>query len=354
MTEGKDFEYAPQLVGNSSKTDTDLPQAIANQTTPKWTGAVRNLSVTNINTQELSWIDKATNALYENDYDLAMENLDLAAYSNGNPQAIALLGFCHEFGLAVTRDFVKAERFYLDASLHGNSLAFARLSFLRKYGRPGVKMDRVESSEYASRVDDKAIDWLQRAAENGMACGIYAYGNCYHDGVGRSQDAAIAFKLYTKAACMGDSNAIGILGYCYGEGFGTLKDETLAFEFYCKAANMGCSVAMYNSAHCLEDGIGIEANIEKAISWYKRSALMGNCHSQNSIGYIYEEGLGGNKDLRLAVHWYKISADQGYAWAQCNLGYCLQNGIGVAKSLKFGAIWYKRASIQGLSRYITI
>jgi Sel1 repeat len=58
----------------------------------------------------------------------------------------------YEFGIGTKQDFVKAEEFYVDAATRGDALACGRLSFLRKYGRPGVRIDRVEAEVWANRV----------------------------------------------------------------------------------------------------------------------------------------------------------------------------------------------------------
>lgn len=54
------------------------------------------------------------------------------------------------------------------AALNGNGLACARMSFLRKYGRPGISIDKVEAETWVRRVQDQgphAIDWLIMAAD---------------------------------------------------------------------------------------------------------------------------------------------------------------------------------------------
>lgn len=83
--------------------------------------------------------------------------------------AQALLGFAHEFGLGLdTQDFKEAETLYIAAANGGSGLAQARLAFLRKYGRPGVRIDRVEAEQWVKKVQEKgptAIEWLRQAAD---------------------------------------------------------------------------------------------------------------------------------------------------------------------------------------------
>ncbi|KAI8853387.1 hypothetical protein BC829DRAFT_382699 [Chytridium lagenaria] len=272
-----------------------------------------------------------------------------ANYHQGHVQAQAVLGFCLEFGIGTSQDFKAAEKLYLAAAVKGNGLAGARLSFLRRYGRPSVKIDRVEAEEWIKMVQKQgvaAVEWLIKAADqHGFASAEYALGVCYHDGVGVPKDPVKAVVYYKRSAAAGQPRGEGILGYCYGEGFGVDKDEKMAFSLYLSAAQRGESVSMYNVAHCYEEGIGVDKNLEEAIRWYVKSANLGNCYAQNSLGYMYEEGLGVDRDEWMAVH-----SEQGYPWAQCNLGFCLQNGIGMEKNEELGSFWYQKAAIQGHSR----
>lgn len=126
-------------------------------------------------------------------------------------------------------DFKGAEKLYIDGSMLGDGLCCARLAFLRKYGRPGVKINRVEAEEWQQRanaIGSKSVEWLINAAEQESdASAQYALGVCYHDGVGVDKDDRKAVYWYKLSAAQGHPRGQGILGYCYGEGFGVEKDE---------------------------------------------------------------------------------------------------------------------------------
>lgn len=266
----------------------------------------------------------------------------------GHPESLGVLGFCYEFGLGGTeKDFGLAEHYYLEAATHLDGLGMARLAFLRKYGRPNIKIDRSESEEWAKRVERQqkrhnhdTIRWIRQGAEryNHPAC-QYVLGVCYHDGIGVAKDEQLAFRWYRASAEQGNERGQGILGYCYGEGFGVAKDEIEAMRWYRLAAAKDETVAIYNVGYCYEEGIGVDKNVATAVDWYRRSAEQGNAFAQNSLGYCYEDGIGVGQDFALATHWYEQSAEQGYPWAECNLGYCYQNGIGVDKCDRLSAYW---------------
>ncbi|KAJ3073489.1 hypothetical protein HDU98_001417 [Podochytrium sp. JEL0797] len=281
---------------------------------------------------------------------------------DGHDLAQSVLGFCYEFGLGVDCDGKFAENMYIAAAMKGEGLAITRLSFLRRYGRPNVKIDRVEAEEWIKRVTEvgpTAVSWLTKIATEfansnnktpAFAAVIYALGVCFHDGIAVPLNADQAVRYYKRSADIGQPRARGILAYCYGEGFGVEKDEELAFLLYLEASSEGELVSMYNLAHCFEEGIGVEKDLDEAVLWYSKAAALGSCYAQNSLGFMFEEGVGVERNEARAAYWYKLSAEQGYPWAQCNLGFCLQNGLGIEENETLGAYWYQLAALQGHSR----
>lgn len=185
-----------------------------------------------------------------------------AAVRLGSIEAQALQGFCFEFGVGCEADFSLSEVAYKAAAKAGVGLAQARLAFLRRYGRPGVRIDRPEAEYWQNLINSKgyaAISWIVSAAEDeNHAAAQYCLGVCYHDGVGVERDACKAFQWYKKSAEQGHPRGQGILGYCYGEAFGCERDEVEAMKWYLKAAEQGESVAIYNVGYCLEEGLGCE------------------------------------------------------------------------------------------------
>ncbi|OMJ27518.1 hypothetical protein AYI69_g3042 [Smittium culicis] len=270
-------------------------------------------------------------------------------------QGITILGFCYEFGIGVECNYSKAEKLYTPPAIKGNALAQSRLAFLKKYGRPGVCINRTKAEYWALLVKEntcrESLNWLVSASnEHNLPEAQYALGLCYHDGIGAQTDEKMAFELYLKSAKQGNSRGQGILGYCYGEGFGVKQDKVEAVKWYLLAANQGESVAMYNLGYCYEDGIGVPRNPYLAVEWYKKAAERGNAFAQNSLGYCHEDGLGVRKNSKQAVKWYRLSALQGYPWAECNLGYCYQYGIGIEENPAMATYWYQRAASQGHAR----
>ncbi|KAJ3363617.1 hypothetical protein GGF31_000924 [Allomyces arbusculus] len=295
-----------------------------------------------------------------------------AAAEHGCVKARGLLGFCYEFGLGVTASFKNAEPHYQVAANAGHAVSMARLAFLRRYGRPHVRMNRGESELWQQRVArlgdpdmprlacnaTAALDpnprhgdplaWLWWAAETCMnAAAQYALGTCFHDGVGVEKSATTAVKWYRLSADQENPRGQGILGYCYGEAFGVEKDANLALKYYLLAANQGETVAMYNVGYVYEESIGVERNMEIAFQWYQRAAELGNALAANSLGYFYEEGFGCDKNIDQAVYWYRVAAEQGNPWAEHNLAYMYAYGTGVPQDDRLAYMWFRRSAEQG-------
>ena len=77
-----------------------------------------------------------------------------------------------------------------------------------------------------------------------------------------------AAELYERAANQGNEYAQYELGKMYEEGTGVKKDEKKAAELYEKAANQGNSKAQFQLGQMYEEGRGVEKNEKKAIEVY--------------------------------------------------------------------------------------
>lgn len=118
------------------------------------------------------------------------------AAQRGYLLAQTVLGFCYEFGIGADTDLKEAERLYIECAAQNEGFAQARLAFLRKYGRPGIRIDRVEADEWqakVSKIGPSSISWLMEAAEvENEASAQYCLGVCYHDGVAVEKNETLA------------------------------------------------------------------------------------------------------------------------------------------------------------------
>ncbi len=202
-------------------------------------------------------------------------------------------------------------------------------------------------SFYTQKDYAKAVEWFQKAADQGNADAQDWLGVCYYNGRGVQQDYKQAVEWYQKAANQGDAAAQNRLGVCYENGHGVQKDYDKAVEWYRKAANQGNASAQYNLGTCYENGHGVQQDYKQAVEWYRKAANQGNASAQINLGACYYNGRGVQQDYKQAVEWYRKAAKQGNASAQNWLGYCYENGHGVQKNITQAIEWYRKAAKQG-------
>ncbi len=159
---------------------------------------------------------------------------------------------------------------------------------------------------------EKAVEWYQKAAAQGLSSAQCNLGFCYESGRGVTQNYDKAVELYQKAAEQGNSNAQCNLGFCYEKGRGVTQNYEKAVEWYQRAAAQGLSRAQLNLGFCYEKGRGITQNYEKAVEWYQKAAAQGNSIAQCNLGLCYKYGKGVEINIGKAKEWLQKSADQGY------------------------------------------
>ena len=92
----------------------------------------------------------------------------------------------------------------------------------------------------------KAVEWFQKAADQGLAKAQYNLGDMYFYGQGVKQDYIKAVEWWQKAAEQGDAKAQFNLGNMYYNGQGVKQDYIKAVEWYQKAAEQGHAEAQFN------------------------------------------------------------------------------------------------------------
>ncbi|MGA2224972.1 MAG: PDZ domain-containing protein [Syntrophobacteraceae bacterium] len=129
----------------------------------------------------------------------------------------------------------------------------------------------------------EALQWFQKAAEQGYAEAQVNLGGMYFNGQGVEQDYAEAVKWFQKAADQGDTNAQNNLGVMYSKGQGVPKDYVEAVKWFQKAAKLGYAEAQYNLGLAFANGQGVPRNDAEALAWYRKAADQGDAEAQNKL-----------------------------------------------------------------------
>ena len=123
---------------------------------------------------------------------------------------------------------------------------------------------------------------------NDKATYLYQLGARYYwgdDNTERDLDKAIEY--LQKAADMGHDMAQNLLGVCFETGEGVEQNHEKAIELYTKASKQGNEYALYNLACYYEKGEGIEQDYEKTVELYTEAARRGYSKAQLCLGTLY-------------------------------------------------------------------
>ena len=197
---------------------------------------------------------------------------------------------------------------------------------------------------YETQDYKQAVQWFQKAAEQGYAKAQYDLGLCYENGTGVTEDLKQEMQWLQKAAEQGLAEAQVALGNCYRW---AAKDGSQAVKWFRKAADQGDTDAMWELATCYDKDGCVELDYKEAVLWYRKAAEQGCADAQYSLGYCYYYGKGVRKNYDQAVKWYRKAADQGNRLALTSLGQCYEHGNGVIQDYHEAARLYRKAVDQG-------
>jgi hypothetical protein len=146
-----------------------------------------------------------------------------------------------------------------DAANGGNAKAEYALALGYKNGGDDLAADPA-----------KALDWMTKAANQGLAVAQRTLGSWYEQGDGVAKDLAKARAWYERSAQNGDVQAMHNLGFFYAEGEGGLtKNAAQAEKWFKSAAEKGLTDSQVNLAILYSQGntFGIKPQMDKAYLW---------------------------------------------------------------------------------------
>ena len=119
-----------------------------------------------------------------------------------------------------------------------------------------------------------AVQWYEKAAQQGLAVAEYRLGSLYEKGVGVGRDMQRAKDLYQRAAEKGNTRAMHNLGVLAAEG--GKPNYTSAALWFGKAAEYGIRDSQYNLAVLLARGLGLPKDLVKSYTWFAIVAAAGD------------------------------------------------------------------------------
>ena len=148
------------------------------------------------------------------------------ASKSGHVYADSNLGRMYEFGYGTQQDIEAAIKLYEKAAANNHVWSQNNLGSLLSSGQYNIPVNY-----------EKAVEWFEKASEQGSQGGCMNLGWAYYNGYGVAQDYTKALEYYTKASSI--PQAKYRLGIMYAEGIGTKVDNVKAYTLLKEAYNSG-------------------------------------------------------------------------------------------------------------------
>lgn len=216
----------------------------------------------------------------------------LAEAESGNAEAQLELGEMYFSGKGIDRDFQKAAEWYEKAAWQGMAHAAYRLGLIYSNGL-GTEKNEKKGQEWFAR----QVELLKRAVREGDGFAAFRLGLLERDKQKADEWNAKAVELLSRAAVRGDTRAAMELALRYGIGDGVGEDRQKAREWLEKAAAFGNGLAALELGDMYFSGSGVEENERKAEEWYKKARVLledaarhGDSEAQGWLDYMNETG----------------------------------------------------------------
>ena len=319
----------------------------------------------------------------------------LEAAQNGNETAQFIVAQCYYSGDGVEQNADEGWKWMEKAA--ENNVAYAQYS---------CAMQMLSEQGNGPKDPAKAMEWLKKAAEQGMPEAQADLASAYLEGRNVEKDEKKGVEMLENAAQQGNPMAIAVLaayyinhstseedhtkgvvllqtlaaagdpdsqfnlGVCYMNSVGTkelvqeqklvndelkkmgegkeLTDLQIAAYWLEKAAEAGHPLAQQNIGLLIVQQI-IPGDQQKALEYIRKASESGLAQSQYTLGMLTLTGQAGVKqNTNEGIALLKKAAEGGMPQAQNDLGLIyMQGGNGVKQNAAMGYNWLKKAAAQG-------
>lgn len=203
------------------------------------------------------------------------------------------------------------------------------------------------AQNYTAQGNTPAHEKLLQDAYDGDAAAQFRVGGYYHQGAPHfPQSLEMALEWYQKAADQGHAQAQFISGYFYQTGQGTEKNLEKAVPYYTLLNEAGDLKASVNLAMAYEEMVNMPDHLRKAAVIYKHAAELGDAYSQYKTGLMYFEGTGFLQDDAKAFEWFEKSYQKDRKYAGAMLGSMYLSGRAVSKDIMKAAAYYQEDALK--------
>ncbi len=230
----------------------------------------------------------------------------------GAAQSQFLAGMLFEKGLGIEKDIVQALVWYQKAMDQGHREAKGQFEKLAGSSHKPANSQPNHQKTMKKVLDEARMggsaEDRQRMAQSAYMMARMSLSGVGPEGMPVEKNARAAFDYMQYAAEYGLAEAQSDFAMMFFEGIGTSKDERKAFEWFQKSADQGYPPAMHNVAAC---HFTVFNNQRSAFEWYLKAAVAGYEKSQLVVGLMFLEGVGVPLSLHEAMTWLQRAAAQG-------------------------------------------
>ena len=187
--------------------------------------------------------------------------------------------------------------------------------------------------------EERGIQLLHQAAEQGSAEALYRLAKRYAAGKGVPQDPKQARALMQKAAALGHLAAMREGADYLLQGYGGPKDVKAGFAQLRKAAEGGDPEALYWMGLFTVKGQYEGADASQAVAWLKKAAEKGHKRAHYYMISVYLNGVGVEESISEAYNWAWKGAEAGDLESAYLLGMSLMAGEDIPQDRVEGLKW---------------
>lgn len=193
--------------------------------------------------------------------------------------------------------------------------------------QPDTRDELTQAQQWLSGGEyDKAYQaYLRQAETRDNPLAQFTLGLFHQHGWGIAMDAERACQWYEKAAHNGIPAASHFLGDCYQNGTHRPVDYPAAIRWYREAADAGHTVSLCSIAALMMDGKGVSKDPQQALNLCQQAASGDSIPAQLQLGQFYLQGDESIQDPLQAVQWFNYAAERGSPEAYYYLGRIFEN-----------------------------
>ena len=272
------------------------------------------------------------------------------AAEQGDSDAQLFLGECYRDGDGIEQDYSEAAKWLMKSAEKGNASAQFELGYMYCSG-VGLEQDLL--------LADK---WIRMAAEQGDPEYQYLYGHMLDTGFAMScsRDGEKALEWFQKAADQGYVAAYLRLAQTYDELYED-DDENddyakNAFDWYLKCAESelddvdDCSEAEYHVAIGFFEGRGVEKNREIALTWFTKATEHGSYEACKWLRTFIKDAS--EEETHIVFDCLMTQAKKNDEACMCAVAECFSFGRGVTLNYETAIDWYIKAALNDSSEAV--